>query len=70
MSTLDLLALLYFIIGFCVMAIPVFDPKFGKNYDKLDTGTFMLGSLIVWLFWPLIIWFAAKSASDSVRRKK
>ena len=57
----DLLTIIYFGIGFLIMCLPVFDSRTAKNFDHLSTGAFMIGCMIVWVLWPMVIWFALKN---------
>ncbi len=70
MTLEEILVLIYFVVGFFVMALPVFDPKMAKSFDKLDTPSFLFGCMIIWVAWPLLIWVALRSAQDAVNKRK
>lgn len=59
--TQDTFALIYFVIGFFAMAIPVFDKRTAASFDKLNTASFLVGCMIMWIAWPLLFWIAIKT---------
>jgi hypothetical protein len=52
---IEKIAYIYLAIGGLVAILPMIHPTSGKKYDEMPTGSMIVGSLIIGLFWPLVI---------------